>query len=342
MKRAVLAVLLLACKSASAPKQAEAVDEGELRATNTRRVGTQAPALTLKTLDGGTIDLAKLYGTKPIYLKFWATWCVPCREQMPKFERIYEMLGDRIEVIAVDAGLNDDESAVRAFREEHGLRMPIVIDDGSLAAALDLQVTPQHVLIGRDARITFVGHLDGAKLDAEIQKVLAQPGPSGTAIGQHVSLPPAFKPGDRVTGIAATLLDGTKVDLGAPRDRPRGLVLFSDWCESYLAKSRPETSQACRRVREEVDRLIARGDVDWLGIASNVWSSAQSLGEYRTETKTRLPLALDADGALFRAFGVRDMPTVVLLDPDGRVVRLIGPGDRDLEGAVAALARQPR
>lgn len=343
--RAALVTLALigACKPASAPKQTEPVDEGELRAAaaGARRVGMPGPAMTLKTLDGGTIDLAKLYGTKPIYLKFWATWCVPCREQMPKFERIYQTLGDRIEVIAVDAGLSDDESAVRAFREKHGMHMPIVVDDGSLAAALDLQITPQHVLIGRDARITFVGHLDGAKLDEEIEKVLAQPSAGSAVSGQAVALSPAFKPGDQVRGLAATTIDGTKIELGPTRDgRPRALVLFADWCESYLEETKPQTSQACRRVREDVDRLAARGDVEWLGIASNVWSSTESVAAYKAKTKTRLPLALDADGALFRAFGVRDMPSVVLLDPDGRVVRLLGPEDRDLEAAVGALARQ--
>lgn len=187
---------------------------------------------------------------------------------MPGFERIYETLGDRIAVIAVDASLDDNAAAVRAFRERHGLRMPIVVDDDRLAAALDLQVTPQHVLIGRDARIAYVGHQDGERLDRAIQHVLAQPSSPGPATGQAVAIRAAFRPGDVVQGLDATTLDGAAVPLGKSRNRrPRGLVLFSVWCESYLKNRRPQTSQACRHVREAVDQLAARGHVDWLGIA---------------------------------------------------------------------------
>lgn len=135
----------------------------------------------------------------------------------------------------------------------------------------------------------------------------------------------------------ATALDGAALPLGPSRDgRPRGLVLFASWCESYLATSVPPTSQACRRVREEIDRLIARGDVDWLGIVGGPWTTPESTARYQAKTSTRLPLALDPDGALFRAFGVRQMPTIALLDRDGRLVRILGPDDRDIEGAIRA------
>jgi peroxiredoxin len=301
-------------------------------------IGALAPAMMLKTLDGQTIDLAKLYGTKPVYLKFWATWCVPCREQMPGFKRIYDAVGDRMHVIAVNDGLNDDEASVRAAREKYGLRMPIVVDDGKLAAALDLRVTVQHVVIGRDARLVYVDWADGPKLDEAIQKVLSEPDPSGPALGREVAIRPAFRPGDVVQGLEARGIDGTAIPLGPSRSgRPRALVLFSTWFESYLETSRPEDAQACRRIREEVDRLVAQGDIEWLGIAGGAFQSATELAEYSSTTKTKLPLALDADGAVFRAFGVRKLPMIALLDPNGRLVRLVGPDDRDLADAVRAL-----
>jgi peroxiredoxin len=351
-----IAALALACaacqhpsdpqpRTTAAPKRPPdtARDEGEELAelAGAHRLGTPGPAMTLQTIDGDTIDLAKLYGAKPVYLKFWATWCVPCRQQMPGFERIYETMGDRMSVIAIDAGFDDDLAAVRAFREQYGLRMPVVVDDGRLAAALDLQVTPQHVLIGRDARIAYVAHHDGDKLDAAIQRILAEPASSGPATGQAVVIRPAFRPGELVQELEATTLDGAVVALGKNRDgRPRGLVLFSTWCESYLEHSRPQTSQACRRVREEVDRLVASGGVDWLGIAGGPWSTAEDLADYRSKTRTKIPLALDADGSLFRAFGVHQIPTVALLGRDGRLVRLVGPDDRDLADAVRALTAE--
>jgi len=348
----VLAALALASGACPHPRDPQpapaarvapgAADPGEQRAVaaGAHTIGGLGPAIALTTIDGDTIDLGALYGARPVYLKFWATWCIPCREQMPGFERIYEALGDRIAVLAVDTGLDDDAGAVRAFRERHGLRMPIVVDDGRLAAALDLQVTPQHVLIGRDARIAYVGHLDGEPLDRAIQDVLARPASTGPVAGQAVATRAALGPGDLVQGLAATTIDGAAVPLGrSASGRPRGLVLFSAWCESYLKDSRPETAQACRRVREAVDQLAASAAIDWLGIAHGLWSSTEDLARYRAKTGTRIPLALDADGALFRAFGAHRMPTVVLLDPDGRVARVLGPDDPDLAGAVRALAR---
>jgi len=329
---------------AKAPPAKVEPDEGEQRAgiAAGHRLGTPGPAIVLKPLDGEAIDLAKVYGAKPVYLKFWATWCIPCREQMPAFERIYEALGDRMQVIAVNAGMDDDEASVRAFRAQYGLRMPIVVDDGRLAAALDLQVTPQHVLIGRDARIAYVGHLDGPKLDQAIEQVLAAPAPAVAPAGQQVVVRPAFRVGDLVPAVNVTTVDGKARVVGGA-GRPRAVVLFSAFCESYLKDSVPQTSQACRRVREEIEPLLGGGDVagtvEWLGLVQGLWTSTESVTKYQVKTGTKLPLVLDADGALFRAFGVHHIPTVVLLDRDGRVVRVFGPDDRGLTEAAQALGR---
>ena len=122
----------------------------------------------MKTIDGNAIDLGRLYGRQAVYLKFWATWCVPCRQQMPHFQHAFETAGPGMEVIAVNTGFNDSLDTVRTYRKRLGITMPIVIDDGSLAAAFGLRVTPQHIVIGRDGRILYVGHLADARLDAAL------------------------------------------------------------------------------------------------------------------------------------------------------------------------------
>jgi peroxiredoxin len=300
-------------------------------------VGAVAPAMKLETLDGDTIDLGALYGTKPVYLKFWATWCIPCREQMPKLKRIYDSVKDRVHVIAVNDGFNDEEAAVRAFRADNGLRMPVVVDDGRLAAALDLQVTVQHVVIGRDARIVYRGEEDGDALDDALRKVMADAAPDVHTAGREPpAVRPAFKPGDLVETVDVKTIDGTAVTLGRSR-KPRAVMFFSTWSETYLQKHFSKRADDCRRVRELVERLAATKDVDWLGIAGGPWQTTDDVVEYRATTKTKLPLALDADGSLFRAFGIRDVPTVALLDREGRLTRVVRPDDRDLADAVRAL-----
>ena len=58
---------------------------------------------------------------------------------------------------------------MRDYRRQFNLNMPIAMDDGSLGAALNLRVTPQHVVVGRDGRILYVGHLDDDRLDAALR-----------------------------------------------------------------------------------------------------------------------------------------------------------------------------
>jgi hypothetical protein len=95
-------------------------------------------------------------------------------------------------------------------------------------------------------------------------------------------------------------------------------------------------AKACRTARETADRLSANEAVEWLGIAGGPWSTKlRDLVDYQTETHPKIPLALDPTGALFRSFGVRQIPTVILIDADGRIRGAVPPGG-DIEKAVAA------
>jgi peroxiredoxin len=312
---------------------AHAGDSGQQRAEAAGRslVGMPAPAMVLKTIDGQTIDLAQLYGKKAVYLKFWATWCIPCREQMPHLERTYEEAGPDMAVIAIDVGFDDSVEQVRKYRREVGLTMPIVFDDGTLGEAFRLRVTPQHVVIGRDGRILYVGHEANARLDAALQAArTATPLPSTSQARAVAADPRPIGVGDTVPDVTVRTLAGEDVRL---RDtRPTVLVFLSPWCESYLAKSRPQLSQSCRAVREQADALArSRGDLRWLGVASGLWAAQDDLIDYQRKYKVGIPLTLDDSGQLFRSFRVMHVPTVLLVDAQGKVTRRI-------EGAQSPLA----
>ncbi len=326
-----LASALFACATCAT---CGAADDGATRAAHAGQplIGQPAPAAVLRTLDGGTIDLATRYGRRPVYLKFWATWCAPCLQQMPGFERIHRQYGKRIDVIAVNAGFSDTEADVRAYRARHGLTMPIALDDGSLGRRLNLRVTPQHVLIGADGRIAYVGHLDDAALHAALDRAA-----QGRVAAQPVALAPqaqaarVFRVGDKVAGL----------DLPAgAAGKPRGLVFFSPWCETYLRETRPATARACRRVREDATRLMKRGGVDWLAVAAPLWTSTAELAAYAKAHPGTPRVALDRDGAAFAAFGIRAIPSVVLVDAEGRVARVLGPEERGLDAALRAVRGQ--
>ena len=318
---------VLVCASA----HAQVTGQQRAEAAGHDLVGSPAPRMVLKTIDGQTIDLGRLYGKKAVYLKFWATWCVPCREQMPHFERTYESAGSDLAVIAVNAGFNDSIDDVRTYRKQLGIKMPIVIDDGTLGAALNLRVTPQHVVIGRDGHIQYVGHLANERLDAAIQAARGSPGMgAGGGAGDR-----APESGDRAPELPAKTLDGSQLSFQGPGV----LVFLSPWCESYLATSRAARSANCRDVRVQVDALAKEHPrVHWLGIASGIWATKADLDKYQANYKVTIPLTLDESGALFRTYRVTSVPTVIVIDAHGKIERRIEGSDPQLPAQLQAVA----
>ncbi len=88
--------------------------------------------LPITLLSGQTVKLSQYKGKKPVYLKFWATWCQPCRKEMPHLQHTFEKYGDKIQVIAINLGVNDDLESVKAIQKEFGLSVPITIDENVL------------------------------------------------------------------------------------------------------------------------------------------------------------------------------------------------------------------
>src|SRR6201999_3922961 len=156
--------------AALSPKDAGYIEEDPILA---KLVGKPAPALTLKSIDGKLINLSDLYGKRPVYLKLWATYCIPCRVQMPGLRKIFASYGDEMTIIAVNAGVGDDVGKVKQFAQANDLRMRVVIDDGRLGEWIGMKATPVHLVIGRDGRVIFAGHQDGPTLDAALKQALA-------------------------------------------------------------------------------------------------------------------------------------------------------------------------
>ncbi|MEZ4703447.1 MAG: TlpA disulfide reductase family protein [Rhodothermales bacterium] len=99
-------------------------------------VDREAPDLTLVGLDGAPLQLASLKG-KVLLVNFWATWCAPCREEIPDLIALQDKLGDEaFAVIGVASILYDEEvDEVRAFVADNGMDYPIVLDKGPAGEA---------------------------------------------------------------------------------------------------------------------------------------------------------------------------------------------------------------
>ncbi len=118
-----------------------------------------APEFTLKDLNGREVSLKDHRG-KIVFLNFWATWCPPCRDEMPSMEKLYnEFRKEDFVILAID--LQESERRVKAFRDEFKLNFPILLDsDGMIGLAYGVRSIPTTYLVDRE------GYLIGGALGA--------------------------------------------------------------------------------------------------------------------------------------------------------------------------------
>jgi len=124
--------------------------------------GATAPDFTVATVDGKTVHLDD-YRDRVILLNIWATWCPPCREEMPSMQRLYEAIGDddfEILAVSIDAPIGEQDAAGRpggdlqAFADEYGLTFRILHNPaGDIQRVYQTTGVPESFLIGRDGVI---------------------------------------------------------------------------------------------------------------------------------------------------------------------------------------------
>ena len=142
-------------------------------------VGAPVPNVQLTDLDGRSWDLAELRGSVVI-VNFWATWCPPCKEEMPSLQRLYGKYEarDDFEVLAIL--YRDLPDAARTFVTQNGFAFPILPDNDRTARAYGVTGVPETYIIDRNGilRQMFKGpvQFDSQDSYAFIDKLLAEPG----------------------------------------------------------------------------------------------------------------------------------------------------------------------
>jgi thiol-disulfide isomerase/thioredoxin len=159
--RILLTVLLSCCATLAAAQQLKPWSGGA------------TPPLALTDVGGRAYRLDEYRG-KVVLVNFWASWCEPCREEMPSMNRLRASLAGRpFEVLAVN--LAESESRIRRFMEQVPLQFPVLMDrDSAAAKAWRARLLPVSFLVGADGRIRYaaVGGMDWTQ-DAVRQAIFA-------------------------------------------------------------------------------------------------------------------------------------------------------------------------
>ena len=123
---------------------------------NAVELGQIAPNFTTTTIDGKQVSLEQFKGKKAVWLTFWATWCPYCKKEIPALKELHKKYGDKVEIIAVNIGVNDSIDKSKDYKFEHELPYDIVFSN-EITRQYGVQGTPTQVVIDIQGRVVFKG-----------------------------------------------------------------------------------------------------------------------------------------------------------------------------------------
>ena len=137
--------------------------------------GQPAPNFVAATLDGQEMTL-QAYRGRPVIINFWATWCEPCRREMPAFQAVYESYKDvGLMILAVSQDVQSATEAVRAYVTTMGLPFPPLLDpDGVVATQYSIIVLPSTVFVSPDGTIAamHIGPMTHTQMERYVVAIL--------------------------------------------------------------------------------------------------------------------------------------------------------------------------
>lgn len=137
--------------------------------------GQTAKDFTVEDKNGKVVSLSDFRG-KAVVVNFWASWCPPCKAEMPYYNEVYKEVGDEVQFMMVDLvdGSRETVSTAKAFIRENGYEFPIFFDtDQDAAIAYGVYSIPTSIFIDKDGKVvkSITGGLSKAELLAEIEKI---------------------------------------------------------------------------------------------------------------------------------------------------------------------------
>ncbi len=165
-------LIRLLCTAALAFGTLSPLAAGAAPAPNSR-----APDFTLHAADGRNVRLDELRG-QVVLVNFWATWCGPCREEMPRLNQLYEKF-HKSGFVLLGVNIDDDPNTALTTANKLGVSFPVLLDtDKKVSKLYDLSTMPSTVVIDRDGKVRFLhrGYREGveAEYDQQIRGLLKE------------------------------------------------------------------------------------------------------------------------------------------------------------------------
>ena len=162
------ALLLLVGVAAPTATRAEAQDAG-------LPVGTRAPAVTVKDIEGTPVDLGQYLGKQPLFLEWWATWCEQCDALLPRVRAAQAELGDKVAFFGINVAVNQSPAKVRRYVESSKPPFRTLYDDeGESTRAYAAPTTSYVVIVDRAGRVAYTGTGGDQDILGALRRVAAQ------------------------------------------------------------------------------------------------------------------------------------------------------------------------
>ena len=119
-------------------------------------VGDVAPDFEVTTQDGDVFRLSDFQGRKPVYVIFWNTWCSYCIKKTPRYQKLQQQFGDKIEIIAINTTWDDSAEAIRSFEEHHQIQYATALDTGEYVSnRYQVSVVPTEFIVDTNGIIRY-------------------------------------------------------------------------------------------------------------------------------------------------------------------------------------------
>ncbi|MFC4076565.1 TlpA family protein disulfide reductase [Salinithrix halophila] len=133
--------------------------------------GKSVPDLTLPSLDGKTVSLTE--SDKPAIINLWASWCPPCREEMPYLQKAYEQYGKQVDFRMLNLTSRDHPEKMKAYLKKEKYTFPVLLDEtGEAQEAFGVINIPQTFVVDKEGQIIY--HHSGSLSKKQIDRIMKE------------------------------------------------------------------------------------------------------------------------------------------------------------------------